>query len=139
MGTRADFYIGRGKDAEYLGSIAFDGYPDGHPKALLACKTASAFRRAVTKILAENDDSSSPTSGWPWPWETSAITDYAYAFDGSTWVSCFGCKWVRGQTPKRVDAAIERVSDDKSAEFPRMSVPKGLDARRNGIFVLTVK
>jgi hypothetical protein len=29
MGTRADFYVGRGKDAEWLGSVAFDGYPSG--------------------------------------------------------------------------------------------------------------
>jgi hypothetical protein len=29
MGTRADFYVGRGETAEYLGSIAWDGYPDG--------------------------------------------------------------------------------------------------------------
>lgn len=29
MGTRADFYVGRGKDAEWIGSVAFDGYPDG--------------------------------------------------------------------------------------------------------------
>ena len=29
MGTRADFYIGKGTDAEWLGSIAWNGYPDG--------------------------------------------------------------------------------------------------------------
>jgi len=26
MGTRADFYVGMGKDAEWLGSVAWDGY-----------------------------------------------------------------------------------------------------------------
>jgi hypothetical protein len=29
MGTRADFYIGCGRDSEWIGSIAWDGYPDG--------------------------------------------------------------------------------------------------------------
>lgn len=29
MGTRADFYVGRGESAEWLGSIAWDGYPSG--------------------------------------------------------------------------------------------------------------
>jgi hypothetical protein len=29
MGTRADFYIGRGTEAEWLGSVAWDGYPGG--------------------------------------------------------------------------------------------------------------
>ena len=29
MGTRADLYIGRGTDAEWIGSVAWDGYPSG--------------------------------------------------------------------------------------------------------------
>jgi len=29
MGTRADFYVGIGPEAEWVGSIAYDGYPDG--------------------------------------------------------------------------------------------------------------
>lgn len=29
MGTIADFYVGRGPKAEWIGSIAWDGYPDG--------------------------------------------------------------------------------------------------------------
>ena len=35
MGTRADFYIGRGATAEWIGSIAWDGYPDGIPAPIL--------------------------------------------------------------------------------------------------------
>lgn len=35
MGTRADFYVGRGPEAEYLGSIAWDGHPEGMPSELL--------------------------------------------------------------------------------------------------------
>ncbi len=29
MGTRADFYTGRGQTAQWLGSIAWGGYPVG--------------------------------------------------------------------------------------------------------------
>lgn len=29
MGTRADFYVGKGPNAEWLGSTAMDGYPEG--------------------------------------------------------------------------------------------------------------
>ena len=29
MGTRADFYVGRGESAEWLGSVAWDGNPRG--------------------------------------------------------------------------------------------------------------
>jgi hypothetical protein len=41
MGTRADFYVGRGPDAEWLGSVAMDGYPSGVFGApTLNCPTA---------------------------------------------------------------------------------------------------
>jgi hypothetical protein len=51
MGTRADFYIGRGKDAEWLGSIGNDGYPEGLPDSLFLCRTEEAFRTAVKSFL----------------------------------------------------------------------------------------
>jgi len=35
---RADFYVGRGKDANWLG-VSLDGYPDGIPKELLKSQT----------------------------------------------------------------------------------------------------
>lgn len=34
MGTRADFYVGTGANAEWLGSIAYDGHPDTIYKVL---------------------------------------------------------------------------------------------------------
>ncbi len=96
MGTRADFYIGTGPNAEWLGSIAWDGYriadakekPQG-PGAdadAVACwkartaRTEQQFREAVADLLAVNSDGTSPDHGWPWPWNDSSITDYAYAF-----------------------------------------------------------
>jgi len=51
MGTRADFYIGRGKDAEWLGSIGNDGYPEGISSSIFICRTEEAFREAVKSFL----------------------------------------------------------------------------------------
>lgn len=90
MGTRADFYVGRGKHAEWLGSIAWDGYWDGIDQQILQCTSEAAFRHAVAKFIGDRDDGTKPEQGWPWPWETSDLTDCAYAFDaGQTWQECF--------------------------------------------------
>lgn len=119
MGTRADFYIGRGVDALWVGSIALDGYPDGiTPKDkkmeqafqhgpmrhidsnwpygchLFESTTETEFIERLERYFQYRDDVSRPDQGWPWPWETSNITDYAYAFDsGKVWCSRFGSAW----------------------------------------------
>jgi hypothetical protein len=83
MGTRADFYVGCGPNAEWLGSIAWDGYqfaehPDEHE--LMQAKSEPQFRQAVSDLLHSTEDSTTPEQGWPWPWKTSATTDYVYWF-----------------------------------------------------------
>ena len=92
MGTRADFYIGQGKDAEWLGSVAFDGYQWDENADHAICKAANAdeFRKAVTAELKSRDDATTPEQGWPWPWADSRTTDYAYCFDDGLHVYCFG-------------------------------------------------
>lgn len=82
MGTRADFYIGTGKDAEWLGSVAFDGYvwAEAADSAIREASTPEEFRAAVAAELAARDDATTPDQGWPWPWNNSNATDYAYAF-----------------------------------------------------------
>ena len=89
MGTRADFYVGRGESAEWLGSIAFDGYPDGLKNdGVLRSTDEAGFRADVAAFLAERDDATVPSEGWPWPWEDSGTTDYAYALhDGKVWAT----------------------------------------------------
>jgi hypothetical protein len=85
MGTRADFYIGRGPEAEWLGSIAWDGYDISGFK-IEESKTAKTFRKRVTAFLASRDDATLPEQGWPWPWDDSTLTDEVYAFDkGQIW------------------------------------------------------
>ena len=83
MGTRADFYVGTGESAEWLGSVGWDGYEwaeDGNT-GIARAKTETAFRKAVAKELkGGRDDATMPDMGWPWPWDTSETTDYAYYF-----------------------------------------------------------
>ena len=120
MGTRADFYVGRGEQAEWLGSIAWDGYPPGvfdNMDVLRQVTEEDAWRHHVSEFLAIRDDSTLPEAGWPWPWEDSGTTDYAYAFDGGqVWGSGFGTAWF-------VVADGEPEADDRGPEtatFPNM-------------------
>lgn len=86
MGTRADFYIGQGKAAVWLGSVAYDGYQWDEDKdnPLYRAKTQADYMQAVADIL-KRDDGTTPDDGWPWPWDNSGTTDYAYHFaDGKT-------------------------------------------------------
>jgi hypothetical protein len=106
MGTRADFYVGRGEKAEWIGSIAWDGYPTGltpsstlasNPQELpiFAARTEEEFKKAVSEFFEPRDDVTLPERGWPWPWDDSHTTDYAYMFEnGQVFVSNFGSKWV---------------------------------------------
>jgi len=116
MGTRADFYVGRGVDAEWLGSVAFDGYPFEEMHGLMFAMSEAAFREAVDAVLSYRDDATHPEDGWPWPWDDSQTTDYAYAFDGGqTWVACFGHGWL--------DAADAAGNEREFPEGPKVSFP----------------
>jgi len=86
MGTRADFYLGKGKTAEWLGSIAWDGYREGISPQILQCQSEAAFRHAVADFLSNRDDATTPDQGWPWPWNDSSISDCHYwFFEGLCW------------------------------------------------------
>lgn len=78
MGTRADFYCGKGKTAEWLGSIAWDG--NDVPKSILSARNDEGFRRAVGRFLSKREDATKPSQGWPWPWPTSRTSDCSYWF-----------------------------------------------------------
>lgn len=97
MGTRADYYVGRDpKTMVWLGSTAWDGYPDGKPAfyRLAKAETAEEYLVAIKKLAKGEDDWTDPKQGWPWPWGDSRTTDYAYAWDaGRLWCSRFGHKW----------------------------------------------
>ena len=129
MGTRADFYIGIGPTAEWLGSIAWDGYPDG---LTIDAPDEAGFRANVAE-LAKRADWTSPEQGWPWPWEDSNTTDYAYAWDGAKVVAAhFGYGWW-----PVADWASKPPESVKSCDFPDMSARKRVTlGRRSGVIVL---
>ena len=86
MGTRADFYIGKGADAQWIGSIAWDGCRDGIPDQILLAKSDEEFCNNVLAFLDGRDDGTLPDDGWPWPWNDSRLTDCHYwFFDGRCW------------------------------------------------------
>lgn len=146
MGTRADFYVGRGEGAEWLGSIAFDGHTvnilgESNERTPLALATSpEAFRAAFAEMTKGRDDVTLPADGWPWPWETSHTTDYAYAFDeGQVWCSCFGHSWhtVEAATDEVEGAAM--CSGDKTTVFPNMKDRQCVTyGRRSGILIIGI-
>jgi len=144
MGTRADFYIGRGKNAEWIGSTAWDGSPsgmedgcfyengnvesreakEGEPTygmpAFFEVGSEEEFRHMVTAHIEKRSDGTKPSDGWPWPWEDSGTTDYAYAWDGDrVYISSFGRAW---EDKKQYDDPDQEAPDDlpKTAVFPNM-------------------
>jgi hypothetical protein len=159
MGTRADFYVGRGEQAEWLGSIAWDGYPDGisltsaeretrfgistakhydwpNGEHLFDAATELEFRERVRQFFANREDITLPEQGWPWPWETSHTTDYSYAFDaGTVYACCFGHRWYRANDP----ALNEDETEGKEAVFPDMTARQNVTfGKRSGVMVLGV-
>lgn len=110
MGTRADFYVGVGQSAEWIGSVAYDGdwwtenrrHADA---ALIRARSVARFRTLVCAELASRSDATFPGMGWPWPWDSSALTDCVYAF---------------------VDGRVCVITgDDKAlADFPNMRKPR---------------
>lgn len=152
MGTRADFYVGKEEQAEWLGSIAWDGYPDGISRGLLEATNEAGYREEVSRFLAERDDCTLPEQGWPWPWEDSGTTDYAYTFDeGRVQASRFGNAWfdAMGQEPVELTPEEEesgewegvprRDPNAPDAVFPNMggrqNVARGL---RSGLIMIRV-
>lgn len=141
MGTRADFYVGRGESAEWLGSIAWDGYPEGVTDILPVpfggqwWMSEEMWRQRVARFLAERHDATTPDMGWPWPWDDSGTTDYAYAYDdGEVWASCFGSPWwlAAGDMPD-----LDDEPDQEKVPFPDMSARKNTTmGPRSGVIIV---
>lgn len=133
MGTRADFYVGRGEEAEWLGSIAWDGNPNGIEGNVLKAQAEEIYREAVSTFLGSRDDATLPEHGWPWPWDDSNTTDYAYALDhGTVYASSFGYPWfvATEQEPDMEESA-------KGQTFPNMKERKNVTfGSRSGIMVI---
>ena len=141
MGTRADFYVGRGEQAEWIGSIGWDGYPNDGTVALCKATTEAEFRAAVTEFFEteHKDDTTLPADGWPWPWNNSQTTDYSYAFDGGkVWVSNFGHPWYDPFETNENDEEVQIPDRTAKVAFPDMTERKNVTfGNRSGLMIFT--
>lgn len=143
MGTRADFYVGKNEQAEWLGSIAWDGYREGIEDAILQATTEDSFRSAVTEFLKCEEDATLPEMGWPWPWNDSRTSDCSYwFFDGQTW-DAHGNRVVvycpcREPIPDSEDLYEKWLAGRDPIRFPDMSKRKKVTlGPRSGLIVIT--
>lgn len=150
MGTRADFYVGRGTNAEWLGSIAWDGYDISGFK-IEEAKTEKTFRKRVAAFLASRNDATLPEMGWPWPWDDSNLTDEVWAFDSKQFWNAHGYPESRWYKVKE-DGSVEQFRGDEDeqperfakwesrheiAVFPNMEDKKALTlGKRSGLIVV---
>ena len=143
MGTRAQFFIGNPSDVstrQWLGCVAWDGYPDGDcGEALLGASTLNDFVAGVEKIAAKRDDFTNPTErSFPFPWKDDLyLTDVTYAFfDGRVQVTCFHAGW-RDLTDNMDDAWNTDAADELPRDVP---APEAGDksAGPDSIIILTV-
>lgn len=133
MGTRADLYTGGTAPASmvWLGSVAWDGYPDGLPEVAGALDE-DAYVSAVATVLSTRADATRPEQGWPWPWPDSATTDYAYTWTpAGVLISSFGKPWFL--------AADEDATPVCEASFPNMTAIQNIAwDQRSGLLFLQV-
>lgn len=125
MGTRADFYKNREPDKmEWLGSIAWDGYPEGIDREVLEAKTEEQYEIALKEFFNERNDVTLPDEGWPWPWDDSQLTDYSYAFEnGKVLASPFGHPWF---DPLEKEEDGDNEDDETKMVFPNMKDKKNV-------------
>src|SRR5207248_1159708 len=133
-----------GPAAEWLGSIAWDGWPgDSDLAPIFKAADEPAYRAWVEQFLTTRDDATRPEKGWPWPWTDSRTTDYAYAWDeGAVRVSEFGKSWEAARdgawvTPDRWD---DDADTSARAVFPDMTARQRVTlGPRSGIMVIAAK
>lgn len=139
MGTRADFYVGRGTDAEWIGSYAFDGHPVSLTPGILAATNEHEYRQAVTTELAGRDDATTPDQGWPWPWNDSNTTDYAYTYDdGRLWGSSTPMPWFAVDPEADCFGEPDWIPGMPNLDFPDMSTRKNVRYDKgSGLIILS--
>lgn len=145
MGTRADFYVGTAEqspedidnpDFTWLGSIGWDGYPDGVPDSLLEVSNVEEYLEELDKFFTSIDHATKPADGWPWPWNDSNTTDYTYAFFGGKLWATNGGPWFDPTEDKPEEEECSRVVNQV---FPDMSDKKNVTlGQRSGLIVVRI-
>lgn len=89
----ADFYVGRGETATYLGSIWGTNVDPESLKAITRFQSQSDdlydesdYRLDVKSLIADEDtyEITAPPESWPHRYATSGASDWAYCFDKAT-------------------------------------------------------
>jgi hypothetical protein len=139
MGTRADFFIGRGDNSRWLGSVPYDGFiasnktPFGVSVKVLEAKSEEEFESRVEEFFEEKermtiehrramkeqgfdnygDDSViiiRPNEPWPWPWPEFSYSDYSYAFDqGKVWCCHMFYDWYDPLNEKKCEEQRKEI------------------------------
>jgi hypothetical protein len=99
MGTRASFFIGDPQDIEnreWLGCIAFDGFPEDDCAVLSQATSPERFAELVSTLAARDDFCDPAKHGFPFPWTDDLfLTDYTYAyFDGEARLTSGDQGWI---------------------------------------------
>jgi hypothetical protein len=82
MGIKADFYVGIGPEAEWLGSIFKNGDIWHIPLNILIQVNQIMFEELTLDFLKEHDSVIADRGDkWDHPWADSRLTDYSYIFD----------------------------------------------------------
>lgn len=124
MGTRAAFWKGDPrnlKDREWLGCVAFDGYPEGI-EGIEKVTDEKSFLELVNQQSARRDFAS-PKRGWPYPWSDDVfLTDFTYAFfDGKLQLSPYHHGFMTVKEYEAYCAADE--PEDKPDDHTMQNVP----------------
>lgn len=138
MGTRADFYVRKNQEMKWLGSKGYDGYPDGIEEKVLKSSTVEEFESETVAFLKSQDDSTFPNEGWPWPWNDSKGTDYAYIFEnGKVMASNFGYPLF---DPLGEDEEIKAEATELDNYFPDMRAIKNVKfgGKASGLMVIRI-
>lgn len=140
MGTRADFFVGIGPTAEWIGSVSYDGGPHDQGAAPLAATSEVEFRAVVEQLLSRPGALvTRPEEGWPWPWEDFRTSDYGYAWDPERGaVASSSRAWVTAQQLRDDPDVIysgERLRDDEVRNM--RDYPKADVLAKSGLVFLT--
>jgi hypothetical protein len=146
MGTRADFFIGVGPAAKWVGSVSYNGWPDddGAGAEPMAATSEAEFRAAVERVLSTwHPPVTRPEEGWPWPWEDFRTTDWAYAWDRARGpvTSQYGHDWMTARQLKELprDLSYRGQRELRDDEVPDMTKGKKADVlAKSGLMLLKV-
>lgn len=138
MGTRAQFFVGHPSDLKnraWLGTIAFDGYPDGDCGVLVDATSEDEFRAAVVKLASERDDFCDPAKrSFPFPWKNDLyLTDCTYAwFDDAVQYTSYDRGFIPLATFLNDETAREAYYEQAAALPGDVMAPSDADGKPAG-------